>query len=158
LRRARHPRPQRLSLGTALVCRGRRPPRRTAWTDCPLRRPRPHDVHSHRAREPVRQDPVRGAVRLTVAGEKIGVVGAGLMGAEIALNFALAGHEVRLNDRSEELLAAAMARLGSVLDRGIQRGFFAPEDKAPALARILPTTALADFADCGFVTEAVFED
>ena len=36
-----------------------------------------------------------------MAGEKIGVVGAGLMGAEIALNFALAGHEVRLNDRSE---------------------------------------------------------
>ncbi len=93
-----------------------------------------------------------------MAGEKIGVVGAGLMGAEIALNFALVGHRVVLSDRTEELLAAAMTRLGTVLDRGIPRGFFAPEDKAPALARIQTTTTLDAFADCTFVTEAVFED
>jgi 3-hydroxybutyryl-CoA dehydrogenase len=93
-----------------------------------------------------------------MAGEKIGVVGAGLMGAEIALNFALVGHRVVLSDKSDELLAAARARLGSVLDRGIQRGFFAPEDKDGALARIATTTALEAFADCAFVTEAVFED
>src|SRR5437660_3881463 len=54
-----------------------------------------------------------------MAQEKIGVVGAGLMGAEIALVFALAGHEVVLSDRSEELLSAAMERLARVLDRGI---------------------------------------
>ena len=92
------------------------------------------------------------------AQEKIGVVGAGLMGAEIALNFALAGHSVLLHDRTDELLAAAKQRLGTILDRGIPRGFFRAEDKEPALARIDTATSLDPFADRDFVTEAVFED
>ncbi len=93
-----------------------------------------------------------------MAAEKIGVVGAGLMGAEIALVFALAGHDVVLSDRTDEQLAAAKNRLATTLDRGIPRGFFKAEDREPALARICTTTALADFAECDFVTEAVFED
>jgi 3-hydroxybutyryl-CoA dehydrogenase len=93
-----------------------------------------------------------------MATEKIGVVGAGLMGAEIALNFALAGHEVLLSDRSEELLGRAKERLASLLDRGIPRGFFKEEDRDPALARIGTSVALDAFADRDFVTEAVFED
>src|SRR5579863_97433 len=92
------------------------------------------------------------------AREKIGVVGAGLMGAEIALVFAVAGHDVLLSDRSDDILAAALARLGTVLDRGIPRGFFKPEDKVLALAHIATTVALDPFATCDFVTEAVFED
>src|SRR5207244_9212988 len=75
-----------------------------------------------------------------------------------ALVFALAGHEVVLSDRSEELLAAALDRLSRVLDRGIPRGFFKDEDKPLALARIAPSVALDPFATCDFVTEAVFED
>lgn len=90
--------------------------------------------------------------------EKIGVVGAGLMGAEIALVFALAGHDVVLSDRSQELLGRAKERLGTVLDRGIPRGFFRAEDRDPALARIRTSVALEAFADRDFVTEAVFED
>ncbi len=93
-----------------------------------------------------------------MAKEKIGVVGAGLMGAEIALVFALAGHEVVLADTAEDRLAAALARLGTVLDRGIPRGFFKEEDKPLALARIATSVALDRFATCDFVTEAVFED
>jgi 3-hydroxybutyryl-CoA dehydrogenase len=90
--------------------------------------------------------------------EKIGVVGAGLMGAEIALVFALAGHDVLLSDRTEALLAAALERLGRVLDRGIGRGFYKEAEKSAALAHIRTTIALGDFADREFVTEAVFED
>jgi len=93
-----------------------------------------------------------------MAKEKIGVVGAGLMGAEIALVFALAGHEVRLSDTGEAQLSAALERLGRTLDRGIQRGFYKDEEKPLALARIATTVALDPFADCDFVTEAVFED
>jgi 3-hydroxybutyryl-CoA dehydrogenase len=90
--------------------------------------------------------------------EKIGVVGAGLMGAEIALVFALAGHDVLLSDRTEELLAAALDRLGRVMDRGVGRGFYKEEEKPAALARLRTTVARGDFADRDFVTEAVFED
>jgi 3-hydroxybutyryl-CoA dehydrogenase len=93
-----------------------------------------------------------------MAKEKIGVVGAGLMGAEIALVFALAGHEVMLSDRSDDILQRALTRLGQVLDRGIPRGFFKAEDKPLALSRIATTVALDPFADRDFVTEAVFED
>src|SRR5579863_8945106 len=93
-----------------------------------------------------------------MAMEKIGVVGAGLMGAEIALVFALAGHDVVLSDTADERLAVAPDRFAGVLDRGIPRGFFKPEDKVLALARIAPTVALDPFATCDFVTEAVFED
>src|SRR5260370_32001806 len=93
-----------------------------------------------------------------VGGEKIGSVGAGLMGAEIALVFALAGQGVVLSDRSDDILKAALDRLARLLDRGIPRGFFKAEDKPLALARIAPTVALDPFAECDFVTEAVFED
>ena len=90
--------------------------------------------------------------------EKVGVVGAGLMGAEIALVFALAGHDVLLSDRTEAELKTALERLARVLDRGIGRGFYKEEEKPAALARIRTTTALDDFADRDFVTEAVFEN
>ncbi len=93
-----------------------------------------------------------------MAKKKIGVVGAGLMGAEIALVFALAGHEVVLSDTGEPALAAALERLGRTLDRGVSRGFYKEEEKPLALARISTTVPLDPFADCAFVTEAVFED
>src|SRR2546430_8950128 len=90
--------------------------------------------------------------------EKVGVVGAGLMGAEIALVFVLAGHDVLLSDRTEAELKTALERLARVLDRGIGRGFYKEAEKPAALARIRTTTALEDFADRDFVTEAVFEN
>jgi 3-hydroxybutyryl-CoA dehydrogenase len=90
--------------------------------------------------------------------ERIGVVGAGLMGAEIALVFALAGHDVRLADTTEEPLARALKRLDNILEKGIGRGFYKAEERPAALQRIRTTTDLVDFADRDFVTEAVFEN
>jgi 3-hydroxybutyryl-CoA dehydrogenase len=90
--------------------------------------------------------------------EKIGVVGAGLMGAEIALVYALAGHSVLLADRREDLLAAAQIRLAGILEKGVARRFYEAADCAPALARIETTIDLSRFADRDAVTEAVFED
>lgn len=90
--------------------------------------------------------------------ERIGVVGAGLMGAEIALVYALGGHDVLLADTSEKLLADALKRLGGVLEKGVARGFYKDSEPAAALARIRTTTDLAAFADRDMVTEAVFEN
>lgn len=92
-----------------------------------------------------------------LAETRIGVVGAGLMGAEIALTFALAGMDVLLNDRDRAALEAALARLNKLLDRGLARGFYAEGELAMALDRIRTTTDLASFADRDLVTEAVFE-
>jgi len=84
-------------------------------------------------------------------------VGAGLMGAEIALVAALAGKHVVLCDTSDETLARALDNLGKVLDKGGQRGFYQEGQKGEALGRISTTTDLAKFSDCDLVTEAVFE-
>jgi 3-hydroxybutyryl-CoA dehydrogenase len=88
----------------------------------------------------------------------IGVVGAGLMGSEIALIYALAGYDVLLSDRSEVELTTALGRLASILDKGIARGFYEEAQKSAALGRIAVTADLARFADRDMVTEAVFED
>lgn len=89
--------------------------------------------------------------------DKVGVVGAGLMGSEIALVCALAGKRVVLSDTSEALLERAMENLGKVMDKGLQRGFYQPGQKDEALGRIATSTDLEAFADCDLVTEAVFE-
>src|SRR5258707_7392093 len=80
------------------------------------------------------------------------------MGAEIALVYALAGHDVLLSDTSDDALAAAMKRLGTIVDKGVARGFYPAAETAPALARIATTTDLARFADRDAVTEAVVDD
>jgi 3-hydroxybutyryl-CoA dehydrogenase len=80
------------------------------------------------------------------------------MGAEIGLVFALAGHDVVLSDTGEAQLSAAMDRLARTLDRGTQRGDYKDEEKPLALARISTSVALDPFAECDFVTEAVFEN
>jgi 3-hydroxybutyryl-CoA dehydrogenase len=89
--------------------------------------------------------------------KKIGIIGAGLMGAEIALVFALAGHDVLLNDRDQASLDRATARLRALMEKGVGRGFYELEEIEPTLARIRTTIELDAFADREFVTEAVFE-
>lgn len=87
----------------------------------------------------------------------IGVVGAGLMGAEIALTFALAGHSVILNDRDQATLDRAKQRLAELMAKGVQRGFYKEDQPEPTLARISTSTSLDAFAAADIVTEAVFE-
>ncbi|WP_066583893.1 3-hydroxyacyl-CoA dehydrogenase family protein [Sphingomonas pruni] len=88
---------------------------------------------------------------------KVGVVGAGLMGAEIALVFALGGMDVVLSDREDAALDRAIVRLEALLDKGVARGAYLPDQRRDGLARIVTTTGLAAFAECDLVTEAVFE-
>jgi 3-hydroxybutyryl-CoA dehydrogenase len=88
----------------------------------------------------------------------IGVVGAGLMGAEIGLAFAIAGYPVRLLDQTDDRLVAASERLLTLVKKGIARGFYKPEQKDPIFDRLSTTTDLSSLADCDFITEAVFEE
>lgn len=88
---------------------------------------------------------------------KVGVVGAGLMGAEIVLVFALAGQDVLLHDRSGEALERAVERLRGILDKGVARKFYDAGQAKAALERIEPADSLAAMAECAFVTEAVYE-
>jgi 3-hydroxybutyryl-CoA dehydrogenase len=89
--------------------------------------------------------------------QRVGVVGAGLMGSEIALVFALAGHEVLLADRSAAQVAEALERLRRVVENGINRGFYNAADADAALKRI-SNAPIELFHDREYVTEAVYED
>lgn len=89
---------------------------------------------------------------------RIGVVGAGMMGSEIALVCALGGLDTLLTDRDKSSAEAALQRLQGVLEKGIPRGFWTEQQAADALARLRVADGLADFADRDLVIEAVFED
>jgi 3-hydroxybutyryl-CoA dehydrogenase len=88
---------------------------------------------------------------------RVGVIGAGQMGNGIAHVCALAGVPVVLLDISQDLLDRAMATMGGNLDRQVKRGLITAEDRAAALARVVPSTDYAGFADCDLVVEAAAE-
>jgi 3-hydroxyacyl-CoA dehydrogenase / enoyl-CoA hydratase / 3-hydroxybutyryl-CoA epimerase len=90
--------------------------------------------------------------------KKIGVLGAGMMGAGIALVSAQAGVDVILIDRDVESAAKGKAYSETVLGKQIARGSMT-QDKADAiLARITPTDDFALLEGCDLIIEAVFED
>ncbi|MPM56712.1 3-hydroxybutyryl-CoA dehydrogenase [bioreactor metagenome] len=89
--------------------------------------------------------------------KKIGVVGAGMMGAEIALCFARSGMEVILADVTPALAEAGKAKQAALLEKQVQKGRLTAEQMAGILARVTPTAELAGMADCDCVVEAVLE-
>jgi 3-hydroxybutyryl-CoA dehydrogenase len=90
--------------------------------------------------------------------KKIGVVGAGMMGAEIALCFAKADYEVILADSTEELAAKGKERQAFVLDKSIKKGKFDSALRDKVLGNVTATSELGLMKDCDFIVEAVFED
>ncbi len=89
---------------------------------------------------------------------KVGVLGAGMMGAGIAYSCARAGMQVVLKDVSADNAARGKAYSESLLDKAISRGRSTEEKKAELLGRITATSEPADLAGCDLVIEAVFED
>lgn len=88
----------------------------------------------------------------------VGVIGAGMMGAEIALCLARSGYDVSMKETSLDLAQKGKERLAGVLDRAIKKGKCQAEDKASALSRIHPTDQYEALSDVDLVVEAVFED
>ena len=90
--------------------------------------------------------------------KKLGVLGAGMMGAGIALVSAQAGMEVVLIDRDQESADKGKAYTEAYLDKGIKRRKITEEKKAAVLGQITATPDLEALADCDLIIEAVFED
>jgi 3-hydroxyacyl-CoA dehydrogenase / enoyl-CoA hydratase / 3-hydroxybutyryl-CoA epimerase len=90
--------------------------------------------------------------------KKVGVLGAGMMGAGIAYVSAAAGIEVVLKDLSVEAAEKGKAYSAKLLDKKVSRGQMTAEKRDAFLARIKPTASEADFAGCDLIIEAVFED
>lgn len=92
------------------------------------------------------------------ADQYVGVVGAGMMGAEIALCFAMADHRVVLKEVSLERAQQGKARLEGVLDRLVNKKKIDADTKPRVLERIIPTDNFDHFKNTQLVVEAAFED
>jgi 3-hydroxybutyryl-CoA dehydrogenase len=90
--------------------------------------------------------------------KKIGVVGAGMMGSEIALVFALAGHPTILSDAKRETAERARDRLHGVVERGVTRKLWSAKEAEAAIANLAIADGLDAYGDRDLVIEAVFED
>jgi 3-hydroxyacyl-CoA dehydrogenase/enoyl-CoA hydratase/3-hydroxybutyryl-CoA epimerase len=89
---------------------------------------------------------------------KVGVLGAGMMGAGIAYVCARAGMEVVLKDVSVENAERGKNYSEKINEKAISRGKLTQEKSDELLARITPTDNPADLKGCDLVIEAVFED
>jgi 3-hydroxyacyl-CoA dehydrogenase/enoyl-CoA hydratase/3-hydroxybutyryl-CoA epimerase len=89
---------------------------------------------------------------------KIGIIGAGFMGASIGYVAALNGIDVVLIDRNMEAAEKGKAHSHKLMSGQIAKGRAKTADRDALLARILPSDDYAHLADCDLVIEAVFED
>ena len=96
----------------------------------------------------IEKDPVR----------KLGVLGAGMMGAGIAQVAASAGIDVVLLDTTQETADAGKARVASGYARDVKAGRSTQQDVDNKLARVLATPDFEKLRGCDFIVEAVFED
>ncbi|MBW2259919.1 MAG: 3-hydroxybutyryl-CoA dehydrogenase [Deltaproteobacteria bacterium] len=90
--------------------------------------------------------------------ERIGVVGAGQMGAGIAQVAAMNGFSVILSDISETFLDSGVERIEKSLSSFLKKGRVTEEEKQEALGRIETTVELKAFEAADYVVEAVIEN
>jgi len=90
--------------------------------------------------------------------KKIGVLGAGFMGAGIAYVTAKAGIPVVLLDRTMEAAEKGKAHSDGLVSKAMQKGRATADDKEALLSLITPTTDYADLEGADLIIEAVFED
>ncbi|MBF5043922.1 3-hydroxyacyl-CoA dehydrogenase [Aggregicoccus sp. 17bor-14] len=89
---------------------------------------------------------------------KVGILGAGMMGAGIAYVSAKAGIDVVLLDTSLENAERGKGYSKGLLDKAVSRGKSTEAKRDALLARIKTTTRYEDLEGCDLVIEAVFED
>lgn len=89
---------------------------------------------------------------------RVGVLGAGLMGAGIAEVAARSGYATVVREVSEELGRKGLSRVEGSLSKAVEKKKLAPEERDAARSRLTSTTELADLADCDIVVEAIIEN
>jgi 3-hydroxyacyl-CoA dehydrogenase/enoyl-CoA hydratase/3-hydroxybutyryl-CoA epimerase len=90
--------------------------------------------------------------------KKVGILGAGMMGAGIAYSQASRGIASVLKDVSLEKAEHGKAYSAKLTQARVDKGRMGPHDQAELLSRITPTDAAADLQGCDLIIEAVFEN
>lgn len=89
---------------------------------------------------------------------KVGILGAGMMGAGIAYAQANRGIATVLKDVSLDRAEAGRAYSLKLTQPRVEKGRMSPHDQAALLARITPTESVQDLQGCDLLIEAVFEN
>lgn len=87
----------------------------------------------------------------------VGVIGAGTMGAGIALVCGRKGHVVKLLDANQAVLDKAQSYLQSILTKDVEKGKISEQQKTDTLERMKLVSDMEQLADCDIVIEAVPE-
>ena len=103
------------------------------------------------------EDVKRKAVSAPDAVTRVGVLGAGLMGSQIAGQLAEKGYTVGLRDVASNILAGAMGRILKAQTNQVRKKIILPSELRYRLLRIAPTTTMKDLSASPLVIEAVSE-
>ncbi len=90
--------------------------------------------------------------------KRVGIIGAGFMGASVGYVTALAGIDVVLIDRDQESAERGKAHSAKLIGDQINRGRATAAERDALMARITASDDYAALGDCDLVIEAVFED
>ena len=90
--------------------------------------------------------------------EKVGVLGAGLMGSGIAEVAAKAGYQTIVREVSDDLVRKGMGRIEASFARAVEKGKLAAVERDAARGRLNATTDLKTLALCDIVIEAIVEN
>ncbi|WP_170464759.1 3-hydroxyacyl-CoA dehydrogenase NAD-binding domain-containing protein [Ruegeria arenilitoris] len=89
--------------------------------------------------------------------ERLGILGAGMMGQGIAYSAAMAGVPVVLKDMTLEAAERGKAYTEKLLNKRVGKGRMTAEERDAVLALITPTDKAEDIKGCDLIIEAVFE-
>jgi len=89
--------------------------------------------------------------------KRIGIVGAGMMGAEIALCCARTGMDVIMKEVSQELADKGKQTIVKILSKAVAKGKMDEAEKENILARVQPTDMYEGFDEVDLVIEAILE-
>ena len=90
--------------------------------------------------------------------KRVGVVGLGTMGSNIAIVCARGGKETTVFEADAAAMEAGMGRVRAFLDAGVEKGKTSPEERDAMLGRIRQAESLTGLEDCDLVIEAITED
>jgi 3-hydroxybutyryl-CoA dehydrogenase len=89
---------------------------------------------------------------------KVGVIGAGTMGAGIAQVFATSGFDVTLVDIKQEFIDRGLNTINKSLDKMVQKSVLTQEKARNSFRKIITSLSVNDLKDCNFIVEVIIED
>lgn len=89
---------------------------------------------------------------------KVGVIGCGAMGSGIVQVCAQSGYDVVVLEMSEQLLKKGLSSIESFLNKALEKGKMAPDEKNAILKKIQGTLEFKEFSTCDLIVEAVSEN